>query len=283
MRSRLVLVLTAFLLLAYPLQAQELYRWVDENGVIHFTDNFLSIPEKYRDKVEKRSTAPAGESPTPGPRPGTESIPLTAPRQLFKIPFARAGNHMIVQGIVNRERTTQFILDTGASLTTISPALARQLGIDPNKGLLIPVRTASDVIVVSVVEIDSLSVGGAEVRNVDVTIQEIAGLEGRGLLGASFLSEFRVDINYGENQLILEHQPGPYGGHSARWWQQKFRSYSQYRKLYEDIRSGALNLAGSRFQELREKAAFLLQAVDTKINDLEIRASQAGVPRTLRE
>ena len=82
---------------------------------------------------------------------------------------------------------------------------------------------------------------------------------------------------------ILEPQPGPYGGHSARWWQQKFRSYSQYRKLYEDIRSGALNLAGSRFQELREKAAFLLPAVDTKINDLEIRASQAGVPRTLRE
>ncbi len=30
----------------------EVYKWVDEKGVVHFTDDFIQIPEKYRPKVE---------------------------------------------------------------------------------------------------------------------------------------------------------------------------------------------------------------------------------------
>ena len=33
---------------AFP---KELYRWTDEQGGVHFTDNPDSIPEKYRSKV----------------------------------------------------------------------------------------------------------------------------------------------------------------------------------------------------------------------------------------
>ncbi len=31
----------------------EVYKWVDEKGVVHFTDDFIQIPEKYRPQVEK--------------------------------------------------------------------------------------------------------------------------------------------------------------------------------------------------------------------------------------
>jgi len=31
----------------------EVYKWVDEKGSIHFTDDFLQIPEKYRFSTEK--------------------------------------------------------------------------------------------------------------------------------------------------------------------------------------------------------------------------------------
>jgi hypothetical protein len=31
----------------------EVYRWVDEKGGVHFTDNVLQIPEKYRPNTEK--------------------------------------------------------------------------------------------------------------------------------------------------------------------------------------------------------------------------------------
>lgn len=283
MAARLALMMAVLLLLAIPVRAQEAYRWVDEKGVVHFTDDYSSIPEKYRGQVEKRSMSPDLEAPAPSLPPSVGLNPPFSVPQLFRVPFTRVGNHMIVSGIVNRERTAEFILDTGASLTTISPALARQAGIDPDRGLLIPVRTASDVIVVPLVEIDSLNVAGAEVKDLDATVQDIPGLEGRGLLGGSFLSEFRVDINYEGNRLTLERHPGPYGGHSAAWWRRKFRSYARYRELYEDILSGALRLPGYKFQKLRDRASDLLQAVEDRINDLEIRASQAGVPRSLRD
>ena len=40
------------LLLMPALVAAELYRYIDENGVIHFTDNYIEIPENQRLKVE---------------------------------------------------------------------------------------------------------------------------------------------------------------------------------------------------------------------------------------
>lgn len=33
----------------------EVYRWVDEKGTVSFTDDYSTIPEKYRQQVEKRS------------------------------------------------------------------------------------------------------------------------------------------------------------------------------------------------------------------------------------
>jgi len=48
---------------------QELYRWVDEQGTIHFTDDLGQVPEKYRDKIQKRtpSKEPPVTQPTPKP------------------------------------------------------------------------------------------------------------------------------------------------------------------------------------------------------------------------
>jgi hypothetical protein len=35
----------------------EVYKWVDEKGVVYFTDDFIQIPEKYRPKVERLGTS----------------------------------------------------------------------------------------------------------------------------------------------------------------------------------------------------------------------------------
>jgi hypothetical protein len=62
--------------------SQEIYRWVDEKGTIHFADDFTLVPEKYRDQVQKRKPS---EKPSPPPTrppirseatgPTTESTP----------------------------------------------------------------------------------------------------------------------------------------------------------------------------------------------------------------
>ena len=32
---------------------QEIYRWVDERGTVHFADDLALVPERYRDQVQK--------------------------------------------------------------------------------------------------------------------------------------------------------------------------------------------------------------------------------------
>ncbi len=39
----------------FPLDAKEVYKWVDEKGTVHFSEDESSIPEKYRGQIEKKS------------------------------------------------------------------------------------------------------------------------------------------------------------------------------------------------------------------------------------
>lgn len=47
---------------------QEIYRWVDEKGTIHFADDITLVPEKYRDQIQKRKL-PEEISPPPARPP----------------------------------------------------------------------------------------------------------------------------------------------------------------------------------------------------------------------
>ncbi len=35
----------------------QLYRWVDEEGTVHLTENLADVPVKYRDRVAKKPSA----------------------------------------------------------------------------------------------------------------------------------------------------------------------------------------------------------------------------------
>jgi hypothetical protein len=48
-----ILIIIFFILFFSETSFAEVYKWVDEKGVIHFTDDILQIPEKYRPKTEK--------------------------------------------------------------------------------------------------------------------------------------------------------------------------------------------------------------------------------------
>jgi chromosome segregation ATPase len=47
------LILTLLFLLTVSLSHAEIYKWVDEKGVVHFTDDITQIPEMYRQAVEE--------------------------------------------------------------------------------------------------------------------------------------------------------------------------------------------------------------------------------------
>jgi hypothetical protein len=51
---------------------QEVYRWVDEKGTVHFADDLALVPEKYQGQVQKKV---APQEPPPSPFPPSTQVP----------------------------------------------------------------------------------------------------------------------------------------------------------------------------------------------------------------
>ena len=76
-----------FILFSFSAFGQGVYKWVDEKGMAHFTDDLSLVPEKYRDQV--RETKPQGKPAPPsaefpesvGKEKETESAPEAVSEQ----------------------------------------------------------------------------------------------------------------------------------------------------------------------------------------------------------
>jgi len=75
-----LIILMGLTFLSFSLTfGQEVYRWVDEQGTVHFTDDLGQVPEKYRDKIQKKE--PPKEPPITQPIPPQPAPPQTTPPQ----------------------------------------------------------------------------------------------------------------------------------------------------------------------------------------------------------
>jgi clan AA aspartic protease (TIGR02281 family) len=186
-----------FCLLALPAQGAQYYRWVDENGVTHITDNFHNVPPRHRQRVN-RVVAP--ESPRAAEQP------VKAPPRKASIPIEKHGEVVIIQATLNNKRSAKFVVDTGASYTLISNALARELAIDvgPSSKTL-PFQTANGLINAPITNMESIAVGGMEIRDLPTAVHDaVPDPQVAGLLGLNFLSHFRMDFDTQKGMLHLE-------------------------------------------------------------------------------
>lgn len=105
--------------------------------------------------------------------------------------------------------TFEFILDTGAGTTLITPELARQLGVaetDHKEGV-----GAGGRVRVALGKVESLEVGAARVESLEVAITDelhriglAVGAQIDGDVGYNFLKNFRVTIDYARYMLRLD-------------------------------------------------------------------------------
>ena len=83
--KRLILVILFGLLMSSVLAVgQEVYRWVDEKGTVHFADDLSQIPEKYLDQFQKKKfpQEPSPSAPLPPSTPGaSKAIPQAVSKQ----------------------------------------------------------------------------------------------------------------------------------------------------------------------------------------------------------
>jgi aspartyl protease family protein len=113
------------------------------------------------------------------------------------IPRAQDG-HFYAPGRING-REVVFLVDTGASLVSVSEPLAQAAGLDD--GVPATFHTANGERAGRVVEGATVSVGPVRVNNVRVGVGLNLGDDNQALLGQSFLSKF--DISLGQNQMVL--------------------------------------------------------------------------------
>lgn len=80
------------IILSTSFSIAEVYKWVDDQGVVHFTDDFTQIPEKYRPKIEKM------EMSNEKVEPETEKEPPSKKKDTYKDRLGRGEEYW--KGIV---------------------------------------------------------------------------------------------------------------------------------------------------------------------------------------
>jgi clan AA aspartic protease (TIGR02281 family) len=123
----------------------------------------------------------------------------------FQVPFERRGTSVLVAGKVNGQVIGYFILDTGATFTSVSRLVADRLGISRG-GVTVRLTTVSGAIQAPLTLLDEVDVGGAVARHVPAVIHDLPNEPPTvvGLLGLSFLERFRVNLDLTSGVLVLE-------------------------------------------------------------------------------
>lgn len=108
--------------------------------------------------------------------------------------------HFWVDGTINGQKA-RFLVDSGATTTSISVDTARRAGIEPRGGLPAIVRTANGTVTVERGRAERLRIGHIERENVAVHISE--GFGDVNVLGMNFLSSLS-GWGVERNRLILK-------------------------------------------------------------------------------
>jgi len=102
----------------------------------------------------------------------------------------RAGGTPVIDVVFNGNKTFEMIVDTGASGTLITQRMASTLGVRPVRTVKAGIADGS-IVEFPIGRVQSIGVGGALIRNVEVAIARQMEI---GLLGHDFFGNYDVKI-----------------------------------------------------------------------------------------
>jgi clan AA aspartic protease (TIGR02281 family) len=282
---RLIILLIIVLIAFIPASYGEMYKWVDEKGTIHFTDDLSSIPEKYRPDAETRKPPKEISAPKPQEKSKPSLPQKVSEPEGITVDLLRKHELLLAEVILNSRIRQYFIVDTGASFTLINRPTAKELDITINENTpFMPIFTASSLIFTPLVTLRSIRVGEAEVENVDVLIHDMPSTTA-GLLGNTFLNKFKVMIDSVNGKMTLYSMQGAPstdrpGGYGRDFWSSQFRFY--YRVL-EELRRIKQRYEGKGSSAELTRVNNAIRYFENQLSEFERKASFAGVPRNWRQ
>lgn len=119
------------------------------------------------------------------------------------VPLEHGLGVWIARVVLNGSRTGRFLVDTGSSVTVLSPTLAADLGIAGGPdGTPVELQTLGGRTAGTPATVGSLRVGTLELRDAPVVLHDPGpGLD--GILGNTFLSRYQVTVDADRRQLHL--------------------------------------------------------------------------------
>jgi clan AA aspartic protease (TIGR02281 family) len=284
-KMRLILLCITLLVISISSSYAEMYKWVDDKGTVHFTDDPSTIPEKYREDAETRKPSKEISTPQQTEKPKLSFPAKASESKGISVDLVRKHELLLAEVILNGRIRQHFIVDTGASFTLINKPTARELGITVDETTpFIPISTASSIIFTPLVTLGSVRVGEAEVENVDALIYNMPS-ESAGLLGNSFLNKFKVVIDSMNGKMTLysmQGTPSPDrpGGYGKDYWVGQFRFYNRNLEQLKALKA-KIEKRGASGELARVNNA--IRYFENQLNELERKASFAGVPRNWRQ
>lgn len=175
--------------LVYPLYSYaEIYKWTDASGTIHIADDPTDVPPQYRKDLK---ITVGGEEAGKG----------------AEIPFERTSSGLIlVEAVLNGAVKAKMVFDTGADIVVITEELSRKLKQNISReGETIKLHTnCGEVRGISFV-VNRIELGNAGKENVRSVITPddfaLSGFE--GLLGLSFLGDFKITVDYQRRRIRI--------------------------------------------------------------------------------
>ncbi len=194
---------------------------IDENGQYQNLNDICPSAE-IPIVEEKKETSPSAETPIVEEKKETSPVPPTVENPtnpipqmptfednktdktepnsaFFTVPIKkRMGGIPLIDVTFNGGKTFEMLLDTGATVTTITDTMMRELKVKQEQ--TIPVATAGGMIQAGLGKVESMKAGNLEVNNLLVSLSSTLPL---GLLGQNFYSDY--DVNIKEN--VIEFAP----------------------------------------------------------------------------
>jgi len=130
---------------------------------------------------------------------------LADPQPLFAAPtrMDRIGRVM-TQVMVNGKGPFRFVIDTGASRSTLAPHLARALALKPSVGRNVMLNGVTGAAEVPTVAVDSIEIGALrfEKQDLPVIFTSIMG-NADGILGVAGFQDQRIDVDFKRDRVSV--------------------------------------------------------------------------------
>jgi len=125
-------------------------------------------------------------------------------REAVIVPVPPGSGSIRTTALIDGRTEFTFVIDTGATYTSIPSDLAAQLRYDTSVSRRVNVSAVGGIFNVPLITIQSLNLGGYVVRNLEVLVVPQSIGPNFGLLGLNFLRHFKYTVDSKRNEFRLE-------------------------------------------------------------------------------